>query len=75
MLLTDLIRTIIFFIVTINPFSQCVKKLFNSGREESCSPINAIKSPPAEWPCKSAEDVFGAGNWQALRPLLQNSYS
>ena len=23
MLLTDLIRTIIFFIVTINPFSQC----------------------------------------------------
>ena len=26
MLLTDLIRTIIFFIVTINPFSQCVCK-------------------------------------------------
>ena len=27
MLLTDLIRTIIFFIVTINPFSQCMNQL------------------------------------------------
>ena len=28
MLLTDLIRTIIFFIVTINPFSQCMCNVF-----------------------------------------------